>query len=161
MLREHSFSPGFWPLVHGVWDEMLFWGWPVVYPALADSRGRRVRCLLNASGWCRGWGNQAFHLSSCWQSPNERSLRESTDTSSSALPRLQVMTMGNVLDGLAISTVLLQHSQLGGFISWGFFSLFYLHFFLNSKFQSTISSFFFKICMQVHVFPRFQCLSEL
>lgn len=73
LLREHSFSPALWILAHSVWDEMLFWGWPVVYPALADSRGRRMKCLLHASEVCRASAvrKPGFYLSSCWESPSE------------------------------------------------------------------------------------------
>lgn len=123
-----------------------------------EGGGWSACCMCRRGAEHLQWGKQAFHLSSCWESPSERSVRESTDTPSRLWPRLPVTAM--VLGGLATSTVFLQYSELGGFTSWGFFSLFYLQV-LNSKFQSTISSFSFKICMQVHVFPRFQCLSEL
>lgn len=125
-----------------------------------EGGGWSAHCTCRRGAEHLQWGKQAFHVSSCWESPSERSVRESTDTSSRLWSPLQVTTMGNVLGGLATSTVFLQYSQLGGFTSGGFFSLFYLQV-LNSKFQSTISSFSFKICMQVHVFPRFQCSSEL
>lgn len=77
---------------------------------------------------------------------------------------LQAIKTWNVL-GVLPRPVYMQHWQFGGFVTWGFFRLFYLQVYFNSKFQRTVRFLSFKICMNVHVFPRFQaryqCLSEL
>lgn len=146
LLREHSFSPGLWTLANGVWDEMLFWGWPVVHPALADSRGGFSACHMSQDGMEHLLGgNLVLHPSSCWVSQWEVRKKKHRCFKLSELDSRWSQQGINVLGDPAIPLVLFQCVQLGGFISRGFFSLFYLQvffFFLPQQQVPELNKFF-------------------
>lgn len=162
-------------VVRGLWCMMsrmrCHWGLPddwleLLQAPFYSSKWKEGGCLLyrgDAEQTCLGI--RFFHPNSCWESSNEKYVWKNLEFLSTWLQTwLQAIKTWNVL-GVLPRPVYMQHWQFGGFVTWGFFRLFYLQVYFNSKFQRTVRFLSFKICMNVHVFPRFQaryqCLSEL
>lgn len=114
---------------------------PGFHPSIQAERGGDV-CYIEVTHSRLAARNQVFHPNSCWEYSIERYSWKSSYNSLAHDSKtwLQAITMRSVLGGLATSTVSMRYCSFSGFISWGFFSLFYLQVFFFPFFFLTASS---------------------